>query len=158
MVTDAVLWCRHEFANPAWAQIPDFLKSVGYKNPTDPMNAPVQRAFILQKHFFELLVQQNVLDMFQKAMEAYRVGRAEFLDVFPAQERLIDGLENSDAANPILLVDVGGGHGHEIQRFRERFPNAEARMILQDQQDVIEQVTDPKGMELMVHDFLRRNR
>ena len=101
------------------------------------------------------MVEQDVLEIFQNAMASYRVGRAEFLDIFPAQERLIEGYENRHASDPVLLVDVGGGQGHEILRFRERFPNLKARTILQDQEDVISNTTKSDNMELMVHDFFK---
>ncbi len=99
------------------------------------------------------MVEKDVLDIFQKGMSSYRTGRAEFLDVFPAQARLVDGLEVSEAGENVLLVDVGGGHGHEIVKFRERIPGIQARMILQDQEDVIQQVEKSDAMELMVYDF-----
>ena len=139
-----------EFATPAWNQIPAFLKANGYRNPVDPLDAAVQRAFNSKKHFFDIMVDQNVLEMFQDAMSSYREDRAEFLDVFPAKEQLI---QECDGSGKVLFVDVGGGRGQEVMKLRERFPDATGRMVLQDQEDVISQVTESDGMELMVHDF-----
>ena len=113
------------------------------------MDAPVQRAFNSKKHFFDLMVQQNVFEMFQKAMTSYRTGRADFLDIFPADKQLIEGFDGGD----VLLVDVGGGHGHEIAKFREKFADAPGRMILQEQQGVLDQTEKTDRMEYMVHDF-----
>ena len=141
--------CSHDFVTPAWNQIPSFLKANGYQNPIDSMNTPVQRAFNSPKHFFELLVDQDALNNFQTLMSSYRTGRAEFLDVFPAEDRLIKGAKSDRA----LLVDVGGGLGHDLRKFADKFPRAEGRLILQDQPDVIKQVSQTDTMECMVHDF-----
>ena len=76
------------------------------------------------------MIEQNLLEMFQKFMSAYRVDRAEFLDVFSADERLLWGYEASP--EEVLFVDVGGGVGHEIEKFVGRFPNEKGQMGLQE--------------------------
>ena len=139
----------HDFATPVWNQIPSFLKAHDYQNPINSMDTPLQRTFNSPKHFFEQLVDQRILETFQTLMSSYRTGRAEFLDVFPAEDRLLHGAKSDRA----LLVDVGGGLGHDVLKFAEKFPNAEGRLILQDQADVIRQVPHTDKMECMVHDF-----
>ena len=98
-------------------------------------------------------MEQNVLETFQTLMSSYRTDRAEFLDVFPAEERLIQGFKSSADNDQVILVDVGGGRGHEILKFAEKFPETKARLILQDQEDVIKQVPQSDTMERMVYDF-----
>lgn len=142
----------YEFAAPAWEKIPRFLKANGYQNPVDPMDAPLQLAFNSKEHFFPLMVKQNVLEVFQTAMSSYRTDRADFLDVFPAQERLLQDFEPLKGK---LLVDVGGGHGHETLKLVDRFPEAKGQVVLQDQPDVIGQVSQTDKMELMAHDFFQ---
>lgn len=117
------------------------------------MNAPVQRAFQSDKHFFGLLVENDILETFQLAMSFYREGRPEFLDIFPADDQLIRGYDSSVDSDGVLLVDIGGGHGHDIQKFVEKFPNKAGRLILQDQSEVISQVPKSDNMEAMVYDF-----
>ncbi len=138
----------HEFATPAWNQLPNFFRKNVYKNPVDPLDAPLQAAFASKKHFFELMAQQDVLEIFHNSMASYRVGRAEFLDILPAQERLVEGYSNEDTSDKVFFVDVGGGHGHELLQFRERFPNLKARMVLQDQEDIIQTAPKTDNMEL----------
>ena len=48
-------------------------------------------------------------------MSNYRTDRAEFLDIFPAEERLLRSLDSTQAADNVLLIDLGGGVGHDIQ-------------------------------------------
>ncbi|KAK4907421.1 hypothetical protein LTR49_023567 [Elasticomyces elasticus] len=143
----------YDFAAPAWNQIPGFLKARGYRNPTDPMDTPLQRAFQPKEHFFPLMVQQNVLADFQGLMSSYRTDRAEFLDVFPAEQHLIEGFQVSETGHEVLMVDIGGGRGHELLRVAEKFPATKGRLILQDLPDVIEQALQSDRIELMAYDF-----
>lgn len=52
-----------------------------------------------------------------------------------------------------MLVDVGGGYGHEIQEIRKRYPDLPGRMIVQDLSDTINQITAAPGTEAMAYDF-----
>lgn len=91
-----------------WQDLPGWLKSIGYQNPSDPNKTSLHRAWKYDKGFFEFLPEKGFLDHFQAFMSLYRVDRAEFLDIFPAEERLITGADE----NGVMLVDVGGGRGH----------------------------------------------
>ena len=53
----------------------------------------------------------------------------------------------------VLLVDVGGGKGKLIERFRKQRPDLTGRMILQDLPRVIEGREVEEGVEYMAHDF-----
>lgn len=37
----------------------------------------------------------------------------------------------------VVLVDVGGGRGHALERIKQRFPGLKGRLVLQDQDPVI---------------------
>lgn len=103
------------------------------------------------KHFFGILVEQNSLANFQTYMGSYRADRAEFLDIFPAEERL---LRNACCCNDdVFMVDVGGGHGHEIEKFVQKFPEKRGRMILQDLVNVVSSVPQSERMEVTAYDF-----
>ena len=117
------------------------------------MKTAVQHAFNSDKHFFQLLVETGTLETFQTCMSYYREGRAEFLDIYPAEDRLICGFDPSQGSDGVLLVDVGGGHGHDVQKFVAKFPDTQGRKVLQDQAEVISQVPKSDTMEVTVHDF-----
>ena len=136
---------------PAWQAIPAFLRSTNFQNPTDPLNTPLQHAFKTKKHFFEILVEENMMSNFQTFMSDYRADRADLLDIYPAEEALLKGLESDNDA--VLFVDVGGGRGHEIQKFRERFPRQKGRMVLQDLPSVVAETRASSTMEVMAYDF-----
>lgn len=86
-------------------------------------------------------------------MSGYRQGRPHWTNIFPVEEQLIKGASNQE--NEVLLVDVGGGMGADLELFRAKFPDASGRLVLQDQAETIERV-EGKGegkFEVMVHDF-----
>lgn len=41
-------------------------------------------------------------------------------------------------ANDILLIDVGGGNGHDLKRFLSKYPSAWGRLMLQDLPNLIQ--------------------
>ena len=47
-------------------------------------------------------------------------------------------LGTSHGANDILLVDVGGGKGHDLIKFSTKYPSARGRLVLQDLPSVIQ--------------------
>jgi hypothetical protein len=65
---------------------------------------------------------------------------------------VVSGFKDKDP-DAVLLVDVGGNTGHEIQAIRQRFPALSGRMVLQDLPSTIEQVQSNKDMEAMEHNF-----
>ena len=64
---------------------------------------------------------------------------------------LRDAKEGDD---DVLIVDVAGGHGHYLETFRQRFPDAKGRMLLQDLPHIISDVQhlNPR-IESMAHDM-----
>ena len=84
-------------------------------------------------------------------MSKYRVDRAEFLDIFPAEDRLIPGADE----NGLILVDVGGGRGHEVEKFVSKFPETKGRNVLQDQPDVLKDAVASDAFEATAHDFFQ---
>lgn len=91
---------------------------------------------------------------FNRHMGSYRQGRPSWMDVdfYPVQERLIAGLETT--VDAVLLVDIGGGLGHDLGEFRRKHPHAPGRLILQDLRVVIEQAeTLHEKIEPMAYDF-----
>ena len=129
--------------------MPAFFAANKYRNPTDSLKTPLQQAFNTDKHFFDEITERNLLPTFQTLMTAWRADRADFLDIYPAEERLVKG---HDVAKP-FFVDVGGGHGHEIQKVREKFSDIPAEsFVLQDQKDILAEVKGD-GMQVMQYDF-----
>lgn len=74
--------------------------------------------------------------------------RKYWVDWYPVQERILDGAEKDEA----LIVDVGGGKGHDLIQFKERFPRN--RLVLQDLRGVVDGVEGlGEGIEMVGYDF-----
>lgn len=53
-----------------------------------------------------------------------------------------------------LMVDVGGGPGQELARFKERYPDLPGRFVLQDLPLTLNRIESlPDGIEAMEYDF-----
>ena len=71
---------------------------------------------------------------------------------FPVKERLFQGLDLG--VSDFLLVDGGGGRGHDLEKFRKTFVNVPGRLILQDLPGVIENIEDlDTSIGRVAHDF-----
>lgn len=90
-------------------------------------------------------------------MTGYRLGRPSWMDpeVYPVQENLVAGFNMHGAEDPVILVDIGGSYGHDLEEFRRKHPGAPGRLILQDLPRVLEKVTDlQEDIEMLPYDFL----
>lgn len=112
-------------------------------------------------------------EQFNYHMSGYRQGRPSWMDrnFYPVEKQLFEGQEVCPDAT--LLVDIGGGYGHDIAEFRyginsglipfeclinvlnrSKFPNACGRLVLQDLPDVIDGIKQLDGSIIrMKHDF-----
>jgi len=91
---------------------------------------------------------------FNYHMGGYSNGRPSWFDkgFYPVQDRLLNGFDDSDGS--ALLVDIGGGLGHDIESFHASFPGVPGRLVLQDLQRVIGQIpAKDDGIERTVYDF-----
>ena len=91
---------------------------------------------------------------FLSAERLQREGNTYWLDFYPFGKRV--GLPIETASHRgVLLVDIGGGTGHELQQITKKFPATQGRKILQDLPQIVELVNDTPMMETMAHDFLK---
>ncbi|KAI1753318.1 putative O-methyltransferase [Xylaria castorea] len=129
---------------------PKYLQENGYRCPTDPKAGFVQYAFQTELSTFELI--STMPDTFKdfNAFMGRTVGaRKKWLEWYDVPGRLIRGAKK-DAP---LLVDVGGGKGHDTLRFHELHPNS-GHLILQDLAPVIASAQDlPDEIEKIPYDF-----
>jgi hypothetical protein len=53
-----------------------------------------------------------------------------------------------------LLVDIGGGRGHDLEAFKHANPNAEGKLVLQDLPQVIDDIKElHEDIIKVIHDF-----
>ncbi|KAJ5091099.1 hypothetical protein NUU61_005969 [Penicillium alfredii] len=142
---------------PAIQKTPEYLHAIGYRNPEDPTFAPLQYTNKMKEGGFAWLCQNPAaLKRFNAFMEGQRADRAHWADWFPVQDQILAAAEKRP--NQPLLVDIGGGRGHDILGFKERFPSAPGKLILEDLPRVIEDARaavnlDAMKIETISYDF-----
>ena len=72
--------------------------------------------------------------------------------LYPVEENLANGVSGEEDA--VLLVDVGGGTGQNLQEFRGKYPRLHGQLILQDKPEVINAATGlDQSIKAMAYDF-----
>lgn len=129
---------------------PNYLREGGYRCPTDPRDGFMQYAFRTKMTTFELFSSiPRIFKDFNTFMGSTMGARRYWVDWYPIQERLLDGADDNSA----LVVDVGGGKGHDVLAFHAKYPGR-GRLVLQDLAPVMENLTDlDPGIEPMAYDF-----
>lgn len=142
--------------NPAWAALPAFLERTKYQNPSDGANCPFQPAHNTPETLFEWFPKHPTNhEAFMLWMTAQREGRDRWLDFFPFPERVGDGFQGGDS-QAVMLVDIGGGIGHEVQAIKQYYPSLPGRFILQDTPETLKKALPVPSMETMEHDFFTK--
>ncbi|RDH29264.1 S-adenosyl-L-methionine-dependent methyltransferase [Aspergillus welwitschiae] len=129
----------------------DFLEARGYRSPDDAYDTPFQLAYGTKLHHFEWLAQDpaeqhafnTVMETSNRAVEG-----AQWYDFYPWQERLSLATGDKAQESRVLLVDIGGGKGHDLQAFKQKKSPA-GRLVLQDLPEVIRDIKGPlaEGVE-----------
>lgn len=142
---------------------PTYFEKNGYKCPTDPLDTAFQLAMDTKLGFYDYIEQDpKAFKDFDTFMKSSRHGRPVFVDWFPVKERILDGYEsgsNQPGESPpdeVLIVDVGGGTGQDLERFKKTFPQAPGRLILEDTPSTVAKVNfGSPGMETIPYDFFK---
>lgn len=96
----------------------------------------------------------QIAAQFNNLMSAYHQGRPSWMDTnfYPVREQLLCGARNGP--DDVLLVDVGGNRGHDLEEFSAKVPEASGKLILQDLPGVVSQVEQLDArIQPMAHDF-----
>lgn len=153
----SVSFC-YDVARPSFNGFPDYFKKTGYKQPSSLTDGPFQEAHGTKLPFFDWLVATPPhLQHFDSFMGAYRAGKPNWYDpgFYPVPERLVEGFDAS--VSEVLLVDVGGGKGHDMVAFAAQHASHPGKIILQDREPVIAGVIEESSVTLpfsaQAHDF-----
>jgi hypothetical protein len=132
------------------AQLPEYFAANGYKNPGDAFNGPWQYAQKTDKHYFDWLSgQQDLQNAFNVVMGISRMGQVDWTEFYPVEEKL-----KVSSPEQILLVDVGGGAGHDVAAFHKKFPNLPGKLIFEDLPIVLDTAKEtPAGITGIGHNF-----
>lgn len=133
------------------ATLPRYFANNGYKSPDDPKYGPF--AFAHGEEIWSLMAKMPERgENFDKFMTVGRMGRRSWYEAYPMQ-RLIEEVANAD---DVLLVDIGGGKGHELNDLATAHPFLSGPcLVLQDQAQVLSQVPSTwlSNFTTQPHDF-----
>ncbi|KAJ5336662.1 hypothetical protein MYU51_005707 [Penicillium brevicompactum] len=147
----------HDVSRPSFGAFPSFFKGNGYKTPAlGTTDGPFQSAHKVDISFPQWLVgNPPYLQYFNSYMSAYRAGKPNWCDngFYPVADRLLNGFDAS--VSDVLLVDVGGGRGHDIATFGSQFSPLPGRLVLQDREQVINSIPadESRQFEATTHDI-----
>ena len=139
--------------------MPEFLSKTGYKNPTS-LDGIFQFAHNTKVHNFEWTNQDpRRLKAFKAFMGGHRQKRTAWFEAFPVKDILFRN-ENTLSGifggkdDDVLMVDIAGGAGYDLESFRRWFPHLPGRLILQDVPNVIDSLTNlHEDITPMKYDF-----
>lgn len=126
----------YDFGGKATYALPEFLHHTQWQNPEDYAHSAWQLGHHTELGLWEYLnADPQRMKIFNSGMRS--VATVANTDVGPypfVQELNAEPL----AADEVVLVDVGGGHGQALERIKKDFPTLQGRLCLQDQPHVIE--------------------
>jgi hypothetical protein len=135
---------------------PKYLRESKYKAPSEPTDGFVQYANQTKLDIFEYL--QSMPSLFQdfNLFMGNTMGAREYWhDWYDVRDRLLSGFQSS--TDNALLVDIGGGKGHDLVAFDATFGKSyDGQLILQDLPQVLDDVAREQlssKIQKMAHDF-----
>ncbi|KAJ5692331.1 hypothetical protein N7462_001754 [Penicillium macrosclerotiorum] len=135
------------------AKLFDYFESKGYKNPENSEDAPFQFAYNTSDHYFKWLQKHPAAQQsFNTVMTTSQSHRGEdWFKIYPVTEKL------NVSPDQILLVDIGGGVGHDLIAFKKQFPELPGKLALQDLPQVIDTIKEPLSGDICVtpHDMFK---
>lgn len=89
---------------------------------------------------------------FDSYMGFRRIQTLPWYKVFLITDQFTTGLRSDPCA--VLIVDVGGSHGHDLVKFKKQYPGLPGKFVLQDLPAAIDSLSgDLSGIEPMVYNF-----
>ena len=141
-------------------KLPDYLASLDYRNPDDRHDSLFGFAHQTDLNMYEWLQarpkQMKIFNDFQTANAQLNDGSVQRI----LESLLISGDElgtnrgqSEQDGDKVLFVDVGGGRGEALRKFRRNHPELRGRVIIEDLPKVIEGQEVEEGVEAIAHDF-----
>ncbi|KAF7900546.1 uncharacterized protein EAF01_007848 [Botrytis porri] len=141
--------------NEVVAALLTYFAQKGYQSPNDAYDGPFQFARQTDLRCFDwMATQPRIQHAFNTVMTIPRTtGRAAWYEYFPVAEKL-----KVETPSDRLIVDIGGGIGHDSVRFKEVHPKLQGKLIIEDIPVVVSSVAQgslPDGIEAQSYDFFK---
>ncbi|KAF2264003.1 O-methyltransferase [Lojkania enalia] len=147
---------KHQWdqGNNVMAKMPMYFREKGFHQPEDATNGPFQYAFGTDKDPFSYWYEiPEALDVFNTFMTGNRGSRPSWVEWWPVEKEIFESMDDDE--NEVLLVDVGGGRGHDVHAFKNKFPDRKGRLVVEDLPAVIDDIKDlDERIERVKYDFL----
>ncbi|KAK4161525.1 S-adenosyl-L-methionine-dependent methyltransferase [Cladorrhinum sp. PSN259] len=129
--------------------LPSYFDTYGTKEPLGPSHVPT--SFLAgqpELGYFEMLSKDEArMKGFMHAMSVTSHRRVPVTGMYDMNQ-LFRRMETEDLEERVVWVDVGGGEGHILKRFREEFPQLrKGRCVVVDLQGVVEEGKRKAGEE-----------
>ena len=131
----------------------DYFQTHGYKCPTDYTDCALQWTFNSKATYFEYIHETSErMGDFNTLMKRMRSTRKHFIEWFPLELALMTDFSSGE--DDVLIVDVGGGRGHDLERILSDIPSSKGHLVLQDLPGTISDIKElSEGIKPMAHDF-----
>lgn len=134
---------------PYYARIPDSLRQRNWVPSTGPGNSLWKEASGTNQAYYEWLKNDpRRMTQFDGMVKGFADSRQPWVDVFPTEQLFVNEEQNCP-----VLVDVGGGRGHDIEEFLQKHPEAAGRLVLQDLPDTVNAARVSNSVQKMPHNF-----
>jgi len=144
---------RFDCATRSLANLPRYLERTNFGDVEGPLG-PFQDVNNTTDGMFPYLMKNpEMMSNFNAFMAGSLETRPEWFKTFPVEGIVVAGAK-TDGPNNVLLVDVGGGEGHDIEAFRKGYPDLRGKLVLQDLPPVINNIKDlDASITRQPHDF-----
>lgn len=128
------------YASSSLANMPGYLERTGFKH-VDGAPGPFQDSRGTDELMWPYVAAKDPVMManFNHFMAGSLAARTDWFQKFDAESIALAGAETNDP-EATLLVDIGGGKGHDVEAFLKAFPDAPGKLVLQDLPPVIEDI------------------
>jgi hypothetical protein len=137
---------------PTFSAMPTHFAITDYQEPTRGDQTCWQFGKRTSLTYFGYLQEHpKEMECFMNFMKGYSAGRGVWTDIYPFSSRVFDSAEKEGT----LVVDVGGGKGHDMTKLRELYPMTSGRLVVQDLESVVSAADkeETAGVQMTAHDF-----
>ncbi|KAL2258297.1 hypothetical protein VTK26DRAFT_8433 [Humicola hyalothermophila] len=130
----------HDLNIPLFTTLPAYLRSIGFRNPTDVNDGNFQHWHGAGTNFFNYIgTHKQLAADFNDTMECHgKYNLTSWVDIYPTETIIAAAAADETARGRPLVVDVGGGKGHDLRKFLSRHPDVPAgSLVLQDLPDIL---------------------
>lgn len=141
----------HELQSPMFRTLPAYLKKTGFKNPTNVNDCNFQFWQGEGASMFQYVGTNPLLTSdFNNAMECHsKYNLTPWPDTYPT-----DNLVTEAKPGRPLVVDIGGGKGHDLLKFQARHPDIPTgSLVLQDLPEILKGVKPSDAIKVQPCDF-----